>query len=127
MNVHKSGGYISQRLEDNSPFLSTERNSIDFMFLTQDKDGLIFYMGQDKDYLLVQLVNGSMRVRANLGGKGKLFCNRVKECKGLFNISTEVHLWVAKDLFEHQMAYYRFNPLKGHCPAKIAYSLPRPQ
>ena len=78
MNVHKSGGYISQRLEDNSPFLSTERNSIDFMFLTEAKDGLIFYMGQDKDYLLVQLVNGSMRVRANFG-KGKLFRNRVKE------------------------------------------------
>lgn len=86
MNVHKSGGYISQRLEDNSPILSTERNSIDFMFLTEAKDGLIFYMGQDKDYLLVQIVHGSMRVRANFG-KGKLFYNLVREGKGLFTTS----------------------------------------
>lgn len=71
MNAHKYGGYISQRLRDDSPHFSTEKNTLDFMFLTQAKDGVIFYMGRDKDHLLVELVNGSMRVQADFGG-GKI-------------------------------------------------------
>ena len=74
-SAQKTGGYISQRLRDDSRYLSTERNTLDFMFLTVAKDGVIFYMGKDKDHLLVELVNGSMRVHADFGG-GKVSCNK---------------------------------------------------
>ena len=61
-------GYIYQRLESNSTYLLTDRNTLDFRFLSLVKDGVIFYMGKDKDHLLVELVNGSIRVQADFGG-----------------------------------------------------------
>ena len=78
LNVPKQvGGYISQRLSDDSPYLQTERNTINFMFLTEAKDGVIFYMGRDKDHFLVELVNGSLRVEADFGG-GKMEASSIK-------------------------------------------------
>ncbi|XP_067032719.1 neurexin-1-like [Acropora muricata] len=62
------GGYISQQLGRGGSFLSTERNTMHFMFLTEAKDGVLFYMGKNKDHLLVELVNGSLRAQANFGG-----------------------------------------------------------
>ena len=63
--------YMSYHLDSDNPLRSTERNALDFMFLTEAKEGVFFYMGRDKDYLLVELVNGSLRVQADFGG-GKL-------------------------------------------------------
>lgn len=68
MNAHNEGGYISQHLEYNSPLLSTDRNTLHFMFLTEARDGVIFYMSGIRDHLLVELVNGSIRTQADFGG-----------------------------------------------------------
>lgn len=51
--------------------MDTERNTIQFMFLTEKKNGVFFYMGSDKDHLVAELVNGSLRVAADVGG-GKI-------------------------------------------------------
>ena len=69
--LQESGGYISQTLSNDSPFMDSERNTIHFMFLTEKKNGLFFYMGRDKDHLVVELINGSLRVEADVGG-GKI-------------------------------------------------------
>lgn len=41
------------------------------MFLTEKKNGVFFYMGRDEDHLVVELVNGGLRVEADVGG-GKI-------------------------------------------------------
>ena len=66
--MNGNGAYMSYNLESNSPLRSTERNALEFRFLTEAKDGVFFYMGADKDHLLVELVNGSLRVQADFGG-----------------------------------------------------------
>ena len=76
MNFLREGGYITQQLGRGSSLLSTERNTMHFMFLTKDKDGVLFYMGKNKDHLLVELVNGSLRAQANFGG-GKVSPNHL--------------------------------------------------
>ena len=68
MNAYGGGGYISQRLGRGSSLFSTDRNTMHFMFLTEAKDGVLFYMGKNEDHLLVELVNGSLRAQANFGG-----------------------------------------------------------
>ena len=60
--------YMSYTLDSDNPLRSTERNALEFRFLTDAKDGVLFYMGADKDHLLVELVNGSLRVQADFGG-----------------------------------------------------------
>ena len=53
-----------------SPLLSTERNTLEFLFLTNKAtDGVFFFMGGNQnDHLLVELVNGRVRAQANVGG-----------------------------------------------------------
>lgn len=62
-----NGAYMSYNLDSDNPLRSTERNALEFRFLTEAKDGVLFYMGRDKDHLLVELVNGSLRVQADFG------------------------------------------------------------
>lgn len=64
--------YMSYTLDSDNPLGSTERNALEFRFLTEAKDGVLFYMGADKDHLLVELINGNLRVQADFGG-GKQF------------------------------------------------------
>jgi len=66
--MNGNGAYISYKLHSDSPLRSTERNELEFRFLTEAKDGVFFYMGGEKDHLLVELVNGSLRVQADFGG-----------------------------------------------------------
>ena len=51
--------------------MNTERNTVSFMFLTEKKNGVFFYMGRDEDHLVVELVNGGLRVEADVG-RGKI-------------------------------------------------------
>ena len=66
--MNGNGAYMSKTVDRDSPLRSTERNALEFRFLTEAKDGVVFYMGADKDHLLVELVNGSLRVQADFGG-----------------------------------------------------------
>ena len=66
--VTGKGAHISYRLGNENPLRSSERNTLDFQFLTKATDGVFFYMGGKKDHLLVELVNGSVRAQANVGG-----------------------------------------------------------
>ena len=61
--------------------MNTERNTVSFMFLTEKKNGVFFYMGRDKDHLVVELVNGSLRVEADVGG-GKIKAGVIRNLKG---------------------------------------------
>lgn len=65
----KEKGHISYSLGIDSPLRSTERNALDFLFLTNKAtDGVFFYMRGNKDHLLVELFNGRVRAQANVGG-----------------------------------------------------------
>ena len=66
--VNGYDAYMSYTLDSDNPLRSTERNALEFRFLTEAKDGVFFYMGADKDHLLVEPVNGSLRVQADFGG-----------------------------------------------------------
>lgn len=61
--------------------MNTERNTVSFMFSTEKKNGVFFYMGRDKDHLVVELVNGSLRVEADVGG-GKIKAGVIRNLKG---------------------------------------------
>lgn len=65
--MNGNGAFMSYNLDSDNPLRSTERNALEFRFLTEAKDGVFFYMGRDKDHLLVELVNGSLRVQADFG------------------------------------------------------------
>lgn len=61
--------------------MNTERNTVSFMFSTEKKNGVFFYMGRDKDHLVVEVVNGSLRVEADVGG-GKIKAGVIRDLKG---------------------------------------------
>lgn len=61
--------------------MNTERNTVSFMFSTEKKNGVFFYMGREKDHLVVELVNGSLRVEADVGG-GKIKAGVIRDLKG---------------------------------------------
>lgn len=61
--------------------MNTERNTVSFMFSTEKKNGVFFYMGREKDHLVVELVNGSLRVEADVGG-GKIKAGVNRDLKG---------------------------------------------
>lgn len=61
--------------------MNTERNTVSFLFSTEKKNGVFFYMGRDKDHLVVELVNGSLRVEADVGG-GKIKAGVNRDLKG---------------------------------------------
>ena len=54
------------------------------MFLTEKKNGVFFYMGRDKDHLVVELVNGGLRVEAGFGG-GKIKAGVIRDLKGVMS------------------------------------------
>ena len=61
--------------------MNTERNTVSFVFSTEKKNGVFFYMGREKDHLVVELVNGSLRVEADVGG-GKIKAGVIRDLKG---------------------------------------------
>lgn len=61
--------------------MKTEKNTVSFMFLTEKKNGVFFYMGRDEDHLVVELVNGGLRVEADVGG-GKIKAGVIRDLKG---------------------------------------------
>ena len=65
--MNGNDAYMSYKLDSDNPLRSTERNALEFRFLTEVEDGVFFYMGGEKDHLLVELVNGSLRVQADFG------------------------------------------------------------
>ena len=65
--MNGNDAYMSYKLDSDNPLRSTERNALEFRFLTEAEDGVFFYMGGEKDHLLVELVNGSLRVQADFG------------------------------------------------------------
>ena len=70
-------GNIYYTLTKDDPLWFTERNSLDFRFFKDAEDGVLFYMGRDADHLLVELVNGSLRVQADFGGGKKKLCDQM--------------------------------------------------
>ena len=64
--------------------MNTERNTVSFMFSTEKKNGVFFYMGRDKDHLVVELVNGGLRVEAGFGG-GKIKAGVIRDLKGVMS------------------------------------------